>query len=111
MIFAFGQVQRDGEVHLCNYIPIFISVIQAADSEDDIITIQGNYQNDAGSFDSEIYGGIIFPPDFDYGPNSAVPNLSYTVRFGVEYTQTETNVLFPIFQLSGPGFWGKLNIF
>ncbi|TRY70235.1 hypothetical protein TCAL_12705 [Tigriopus californicus] len=55
-------------------------------------------------YNGEFYGGVVFRPDFDYGPDGQVPDLHYTMRFEPEYSNLETNLVFPIFQLSGPGY-------
>lgn len=58
-------------------------------------------------YNGEFYGGVVFPPHFDYGPDDHIPDLHYIMRFEPEYSNLETNLVFPIFQLSGPGYAGK----
>ncbi len=65
----------------------------------------------------EMLGGVIFSEQFEYedsfdfGINNnnipKVPGLNYSLRLSPEFVNTNTDVLFPIFQLSGPGYDGK----
>ena len=77
------------------------------DSEEDIVKENGLFQANPDNYNGEMYGGIIFPPDFQYGPDGSVPDLDYVVRFGtLRFTSLAPGYLFPVFQTSGPGFEG-----
>ncbi len=68
-------------------------------------------------------GGIIFRDDFRYlledgSPfptgeerwTRRVPMLDYKMRLSPEFVNTDTDLLFPVFQLSGPGFSGEQDL-
>ena len=54
-----------------------------------------------GNTSTIFYGGIIFPPDFDYDDQESrtctsdkCRNMKYTIRFGVNYVNYETDSLY-----------------
>ncbi len=64
-------------------------------------------------------GGIVFHQDFRYQAEDGgaappqerserIPTLDYTIRLSPEFVNTDTELLFPVFQLSGPGYSGEL---
>ena len=77
------------------------------ENEKTLVDVYAAYEFDEK--ESELYGGIIFGEDFDYiDGTKELPPLNYTIRFGSGQTSTETQFLFPFFQLSGPGSSGKM---
>ncbi len=57
-------------------------------------------------------GGVVFREFFDYeyrgnngegGLRRIIPSMDYTMRLSPEFVNTDTDILFPVFQLSGPG--------
>ena len=90
-------------------------------NEDDIIELSKIAQlgqfNDInnGNTSTIFYGGIIFPKDFDYDKDSTsctgsqCINMNYTIRFGVNYNQFETDTLYS--KGSGPSNSGKFLIY
>lgn len=64
----------------------------------------GAYQINPENFNGELFGGVVFPQDFDFlDPGQTVPELRYTLRFGYQFSNSLTELIYPIFQLSGPG--------
>lgn len=61
------------------------------------------YQNDQEG-EAVMFGGVVFPYDFDYRTDGSIPSLDYTLRMGPTFTSVETELVFPWFQLPGPGY-------
>eukprot|EP00095_Tigriopus_kingsejongensis_P011912 maker-scaffold111_size354240-snap-gene-2.29 protein:Tk11912 transcript:maker-scaffold111_size354240-snap-gene-2.29-mRNA-1 annotation:"atp-binding cassette sub-family a member 3" len=88
-------------------------VVRFRESEQIVLTENERYQANREAYNGELYGGVVFPGDFDYlEPSSEglpkVPDLDYKIRFGPEFSNKETKANFPIFQFSGPGLSGSL---
>ena len=54
-----------------------------------------------GNTSTIFYGGIVFPPDFNYDDEATracttekCKNMEYTIRFGINYVQYETDSLY-----------------
>ncbi len=99
-------------------ILIILSVCPAIvrfDTEEDILRENENFQQDREAYGGEMLGGVVFQRDFEYTSVSSprqpgsrrVPDLDYTIRLSPEFTNLATELLFPVFQLSGPGNDGR----
>ena len=74
-----------------------------------IIEESNQYQTQRGTWNGEFLGGVVFEPGFRMGGDGSFPQLNYTIRLGPEFgsfTELFTLLLFPAFQLPGPGFSG-----
>ena len=77
------------------------------DTEQELIDENARYQSNRDAYDGEMIGGIVFEPGFEYGFDSSTPDLDYTIRMSPEFVETGTNLLFPVFQTTGPGYGGE----
>ena len=75
---------------------------EAASSEDKLVELYNENQI-VDNLVRNLFGGVIFHPDFDFQGNGKVPNLDYKIRFGDLHTSSETNFVFPLISLPGPG--------
>lgn len=106
--------KRDSSEYI--FIMHFLSVcidIERRDNEEIIIEESNQYQTQREAWNGEYLGGVVFEPGFRRGPDGSIPRLNYTVRLGPEFgafTELFTLLLFPTFQLPGPGFSGTKNI-
>ena len=74
------------------------------DNEQAIEEASGLFQANPELFEEEMIGGVIFPNEFDYRDDMSTPSMKYSLRMNPRFASISTDLLFPVFQLSGPGF-------